>query len=131
MILEFGKHRGETCEDILKQDPGYVAWLLREYAKGTVSNEGFVAAAKEFQRLTGNPQPDKEREIAKKRLPWWEILEVGPKDSLDTIKSAYRKQMSLYHPDKVSQLGSELKRVAEDRSKEINWAYEQALKQLG
>jgi hypothetical protein len=53
----------------------------------------------------------------------YEILEVAPSASLETIQAAYRKAISLYHPDKVAALGQELKELAELRAKEINYAY--------
>lgn len=40
------------------------------------------------------------------------------------IKKAYRKLSMQYHPDKVSHLGSEFQRVAEEKMKEINQAYD-------
>ena len=40
------------------------------------------------------------------------------------IKKAYRKLSMQYHPDKVSHLGEEFKRVAEEKMKEINQAYD-------
>lgn len=40
------------------------------------------------------------------------------------IKKAYRKLSMQYHPDKVSHLGQEFQRVAEEKMKEINQAYD-------
>ncbi len=44
--------------------------------------------------------------------------------SAQEIKAAYRKLVSLYHPDKVAQLGPELKALAAEKTKQINLAYE-------
>ncbi|BCO08327.1 hypothetical protein GF1_07030 [Desulfolithobacter dissulfuricans] len=49
-------------------------------------------------------------------------LEVGA--DFVAIKKAYRKLSMQYHPDKVSHLGEEFKRVAEEKMKEINAAYD-------
>jgi DnaJ like chaperone protein len=49
-------------------------------------------------------------------------LETGA--DFSAIKSAYRKLSMQYHPDKVSHLGDEFKRVAEEKMKEINMAYD-------
>lgn len=46
-----------------------------------------------------------------------------------TIKKAYRKLSMQYHPDKVGHLGDEFKKVAEEKMKEINAAYEYFKKQ--
>jgi len=40
------------------------------------------------------------------------------------IKKAYRKLSMQYHPDKVSHLGEEFQRVAEEKMKEINQSYD-------
>ncbi len=37
---------------------------------------------------------------------------------------AYRQLSMKYHPDKVAHLGAEFKRVAEEKMKEINAAYD-------
>lgn len=42
----------------------------------------------------------------------------------DEIKKAYRKLSMQYHPDKVSHLGAEFKKVAEEKMKDINAAYD-------
>jgi hypothetical protein len=53
----------------------------------------------------------------------YQILQVTPRASRKEIKEAYLKQMSQYHPDKVSHLGDELKILAEEKSKHIQQAY--------
>ena len=62
---------------------------------------------------------------------WYEILNVGPDATAAEIKYSYRTLMSQYHPDKVATLGDELKTVAERKSKEINGAYEEAMRLRG
>ena len=57
---------------------------------------------------------------------WHIILGVSVNASAQEIKSAYRKRISEYHPDKVSQLGERLKEVAKIESQKINAAYEYA-----
>ena len=42
------------------------------------------------------------------------------------IKDAYRRQVALYHPDRVASMGIDLRSVAEARTKEINAAYTMA-----
>ena len=45
------------------------------------------------------------------------------------IDRAYRLQISQHHPDKVATLGEDIRRLAEARTKEINAAYEVAVRQ--
>jgi len=49
-------------------------------------------------------------------------LEKGA--TMDEIKKAYRKLSMQYHPDKVRHLGAEFQKVAEEKMKEINTAYD-------
>jgi len=42
----------------------------------------------------------------------------------ETIKKAYRKLSMQYHPDKVRHLGEEFQKIAEEKMKEINAAYD-------
>lgn len=51
------------------------------------------------------------------------VLSVSQNATIDEIKSAYKKLMMEYHPDKVAGLGAEIKEVAERKTKEINAAY--------
>jgi DnaJ like chaperone protein len=44
--------------------------------------------------------------------------------TLDDVSRAYRQLIKQYHPDFVSHLGPELRRVAEIKSKEFNGAYQ-------
>ena len=44
--------------------------------------------------------------------------------SEEEIKSAYRKLIAQYHPDRVSAMGPEIREVAETKAREINEAYE-------
>ena len=55
---------------------------------------------------------------------YYEILGLEPGASPEQIKSAYRKLSMQYHPDKVAYLGEEFRRVAEEKMKELNEAYQ-------
>lgn len=62
---------------------------------------------------------------------WDEVLNVSPLASVDEIRRAYKMLISQYHPDKVATLGDELKKLAEQKSKEITQAYREALRIRG
>ncbi len=59
---------------------------------------------------------------------WYDILEVSPNATLEEIKKAYIEKVTKYHPDKVISLGKELQLLAEEKTKQINKAYSEALK---
>lgn len=59
---------------------------------------------------------------------WFLILEVQQVDSKAQIVSAYKQKISQYHPDKVAKMGREIQELAESKSKQINAAYDYAMK---
>jgi DnaJ-class molecular chaperone len=73
---------------------------------------------------------DRERQTNPPRA-WWETLNVDQNASTAQIKSAFRKEISKYHPDRVEGLGAELKELADRMAKEVNHAYTIAKQQRG
>jgi hypothetical protein len=56
--------------------------------------------------------------------PWWEVLGVSERSSLDEAKAAYK--IKQYHPDRVVGLGEELQQLADRKTKELNEAFNEA-----
>lgn len=61
----------------------------------------------------------------------YKILEITPDADNEEIKKAYRKMAVKYHPDKVSHLGEDVQKRANEKFKEVNSAYEQLKKERG
>ena len=61
----------------------------------------------------------------------YKILEIKPNANNDDIKKAFRKMANKYHPDKVAHLGSEMQKLAEDKFKAVNDAYQSIKKERG
>ena len=61
---------------------------------------------------------------------YYEVLGLSPGAKFDEIKKAYRKLSMKYHPDKVGHLGEEFRRVAEEKMKDINVAYDYFSKKM-
>lgn len=55
---------------------------------------------------------------------YYEILGLANGAGFEEIKTAYRKLSMKYHPDKVGHLGEEFRKVAEEKMKELNVAYQ-------
>lgn len=124
MILNFGKYRGRSTEEIYRDDPIYVDWVLKTQSY----NAYFQAAQNDFKKMRANDE-QAERHQGFQTLPWFEVLEVLPDAPMDDIKKAWKKQVGLYHPDKVNGLGVELQELANRKTQEINAAYDQAQKE--
>jgi DnaJ like chaperone protein len=61
----------------------------------------------------------------------YEILGVSPEAGAEQIKAAYRKMAMENHPDRVASLGPELVKVAEEKFKTIQEAYDQVRREKG
>ncbi len=61
----------------------------------------------------------------------YKILEIEPSASIEEIKKAYRKMAVKYHPDKVSYLGEEFRKSANEKFQKVNEAYEKIKKERG
>jgi DnaJ like chaperone protein len=59
----------------------------------------------------------------------YKILEIDPSSSNDDVKKAYRRMAMKYHPDKVSHLGEEFRKTADEKFKKVNEAYEKIKKE--
>ena len=59
------------------------------------------------------------------------ILECNEKANDEEVKKAYRKVAAKFHPDRVSSLGEEHIKAAEDKFKQVQEAYNQIKKQRG
>ena len=59
---------------------------------------------------------------------WFRILDVSQSATKEQIVTAYKQKIRQYHPDKVAQMGAEIRELAEFKSKQINSAYDYAMK---
>ena len=59
----------------------------------------------------------------------YKILEIDPSATNDEIKKAYRNMAVKYHPDKVSHLGEDFRKTADEKFKKVNEAYEKIKKE--
>ena len=59
----------------------------------------------------------------------YKILETEPGVSDEEVKKAYRRMAMKYHPDRVSHLGDDFKKAADEKFKKVKEAYEIIKKQ--
>lgn len=51
------------------------------------------------------------------------VLGIDPRSGVEEIKSAYKQKIKEYHPDRVANLGDEIRELAGRKTQEINQAY--------
>lgn len=59
----------------------------------------------------------------------YKILEIEPSASDEDLKKAYRRMAMKYHPDKVSHLGDDFQKAANEKFQMVNKAYENIKKE--
>lgn len=59
----------------------------------------------------------------------YRILEIEPSATDDEVKKAYRRMAMKYHPDKVSHLGEDFRKAADEKFKKVNEAYNRIKKE--
>lgn len=90
------------------------------------NNAGNNAQSNEsWEKSPGNDTPKSEDSLS---TSWFHILEVSENASREQIVAAYKQKISKYHPDKVAQMGFEIRDLAEKKSRQINAAYDKAMK---
>lgn len=61
---------------------------------------------------------------------WFSILEVAPSATMEDVKEAYKFKIKQNHPDRVHDMAPIFRQIAEDETKKLNAAYEEALMSL-
>jgi len=100
-------------------------------SSGSTAGENATGGAQQnrsHQEDPSNEKPSKEDYIP---ASWFRILEVSEDAIQEQIVAAYKQKIRQYHPDKVAQMGAEIRELAEFKSKQINAAYDYAMKLRG
>lgn len=91
------------------------------------STQAFIA--QELERLRWEREAAvKEKERAARPNPY-KVLGISPGATREEIKRRYRELVAAYHPDKAVDTTPEIRRLAEEKVKEINWAHEETTKE--
>ena len=130
----------EICQEFKVQFPGEPRILLLELLYRVASSDEVISKSEtqlidKIVNLIGISTIDHNRiknmfiSHATKSEDYYAILGVSSTASPADLKKAYRDACKKYHPDKVQHLGDEFKKVAEDKIKKINEAYDILIKQ--
>jgi len=127
----------EVCRQI-KQNMNYSARLqLLHFLFGIAMADGSVDTAekdligrisremgitdKDYQSIEAMFVPNTEAD--------YKILEIEASASDEELKKAYRRMAMKYHPDKVSHLGDDFQKAANEKFQRVNQAYENIKKE--
>ena len=96
----------------------------------TKTNSGNDAENRSQNNRAHAEEPDNDNSCEEEYIPtsWFRILEVSQGATKEQIVAAYKQKIRQYHPDKVAQMGAEIRELAEFKSKQINAAYDYAMK---
>lgn len=77
---------------------------------------------KDIRSIMGMFEPEKDP---------YKILEIDKSATDEEVRKAYRRLAVKFHPDKVENLGEDVKKAAEEKFKSVQSAYEQIKKERG
>jgi hypothetical protein len=95
-------------------------WSLRKYGKLRQAEQSH---AKDYRQQRERAATHSEED------EWWAILEVSPDASANNIRRSYLRKIRQCHPDRVAGLASADREWAERRSKTLNAAYAEAMRE--
>ncbi len=88
------------------------------------SNSGVYLVVPKLDRDSSYNTPPKKPPIPEEVKKGLYLFDLNKNSSLADVKIAYRKCMAEYHPDKVSHLGYDLRKLAEEKTKAYNSAFQ-------
>jgi DnaJ like chaperone protein len=136
-ILKQNINISEVCLQI-RQNMVYAERLqLLHYLFGIATADGMVQAGEMqmiaqmsyYLGISANDLASIQSMFFKDNTSAYKILEIDAEASDEEVKKAYRKMAQKHHPDKVSHLGDDIRKAAEEKFREIQAAYEDIKKQ--
>lgn len=105
-------------------DDGAILFLLWKYVYQPWLRQ--KQQGKYYQQTYQHFQQNQHAHSSEKEDPKdpYAVLGIERNASKEEIKTAYKKLVNKYHPDKVQHLGEEFRQLAEKRFKEIQEAYQ-------
>ncbi len=98
---------------------GFGYWMVANYIDGRREQAARKSQARQVPR---NAPPEQSGPT------WYQVLGIDANASPERIREAYQQQISLYHPDKVANMGPEIQALASRKAQDINLAYAEGLR---
>ena len=103
---------------------GFLLWYLSRQAPGRLPWDVFRERTQgRWAPPSGGPRPE-DLTADFSRMDPYALLEVPRTASAEEIKTAYKRAVTRYHPDKVTHLGKEFQVLAHKKLLAIQQAYE-------
>lgn len=109
---------------------GYYIVTILLHKKSDNVNNNHTDSTQYSQHDTSSETVDNDTSLEKEYISthWYGILDIAENADQEQIRSAYQLKISQYHPDKVAHMGTEIRELANLRTKQINAAYNFAMK---
>lgn len=82
-----------------------------------------IDQAQRREKRYGDNREEPKARSGESTADYYAVLGVAPTATPDEVRTAYRKKIREYHPDRVAGLGEKLQEMANDESRSINKAY--------
>jgi DnaJ-domain-containing protein 1 len=106
---------------------GFLLWWLSRQSQGRSPWDVFRERMQgRAAPRPGAPRPE-DLTADFSRMDPYTLLGVAPRASTEEIKTAYKRAVARYHPDKVAHLGAEFQELAHKKLLAIQQAYETLL----
>ena len=113
LLMLVGELLPVMCADGLLSE-GELSWLVRFQTSAGLDIEPMCAAVSLYCGREGDSNQSSK---------WERALEVPLGASMECINNAYREKVKEYHPDRLNGVPQGVRRLAEEKLKEINEAY--------
>jgi hypothetical protein len=129
-------HRSLPSTPILLIQNGQVFRVIDvDELNGRAESHRLSSFVRQVLNLDSKRQPEEHRKQSSPRVnlesedPFL-VLGCSPSDSIKTIRKRYKELIRQYHPDRVNDLGPDLRELASERTKAINSAFEAVRRKL-
>ena len=95
------------------------------------SETGTIQSISNFMRISSSDFQSVKAMFVKDTSSAYKILEISADATDEEVKKAYKKMAIKYHPDKVSHLGDDVRKAAEEKFQKMNAAFEEIKKERG
>lgn len=121
-ILQYGEVTLHTASGL------QITIQTSSYEKGAAFTARFNEPDKAQENRDTHKAPDDMTDV---ELDCYKLFDIVYPASLEEASAAYRRQASLYHPDKYEHLAPEMKHLASTKMQQINAAYELIKAEIG